>query len=82
LRATRSSTGIIKAYSKVSVKAQTVIPQAVRERLGIKPGDRLRYVIDRQGIWIERAPTGETEDPFATFSEWASAADDEAYADL
>jgi AbrB family looped-hinge helix DNA binding protein len=31
------------AFSRVSVKSQTVIPREVRERLGIKPGDRLRY---------------------------------------
>ncbi|MBU3889258.1 MULTISPECIES: AbrB/MazE/SpoVT family DNA-binding domain-containing protein [Methylosinus] len=69
-------------YSKVSVKSQTVLPAEVRERLRIKPGDRLRYVIDDSGVRIERGAANEEEDPFATFTEWASDADDEAYADL
>lgn len=69
-------------YSKVSVKSQTVLPVAVRERLRIKPGDRLRYVIDDEGVRIERGTPNEEDDPFATFIEWASDADDEAYADL
>jgi len=69
-------------YSKVSVKSQTVLPAEVRERLRIKPGDRLRYVIDETGVRIERGAPNEEDDPFATFTEWASDADDEAYADL
>lgn len=69
-------------YSKVSVKSQTVVPAEVRERLRIKPGDRLRYIIDDTGVRIERDVPREEDDPFATFTEWASDADDEAYADL
>lgn len=78
----RSSSGVIKAYSKISVKSQTVIPQEVRDRLGIVPGDRLRYVIDQKGIWIERAVSGEPEDPFVSFNEWADPEDEAAYANL
>ncbi len=69
-------------YSKVSVKSQTVLPREVRERLKIKPGDRLRYVFDEWGVRIERGPSTEDEDPFVTFSEWSSEADDAAYDDL
>jgi AbrB family looped-hinge helix DNA binding protein len=69
-------------FSKVSVKSQTVIPQEVRERLGLKPGDTLRYVMRDKTIEIEKAnPAGE-EDPFVTFTEWSSEADDKAYAKL
>lgn len=77
-----ASPGRKAVYSKVSVKSQTVLPLEVRERLRIKPGDRLRYVIDETGVRIERGAPGEDDDPFATFTEWASDADDEAYADL
>jgi antitoxin PrlF len=58
-------------YSKVSVKSQTVLPREVRERLGVGPGDRLRYLFDARGVRLEKAflPGG---DPFVTFSEWSS----------
>jgi antitoxin PrlF len=70
------------AFSKVSVKSQTVIPRAVRKRLGLKPGDRLRYRLTENGVLLDKAPLNETEDPFASFSEWSSEADEAAYGDL
>lgn len=69
------------AFSRITSKSQTVIPRHVRERLGVKPGDRIRYVETAAGILIEKAPAAE-DDPFATFSEWSSEADEKAYADL
>jgi antitoxin PrlF len=68
-------------FSKVSVKSQTVLPRAVRERLNIRPGDTLRYRVTDQGVLIDKAAPGE-DDPFAAFSEWSGAADEKAYADL
>jgi AbrB family looped-hinge helix DNA binding protein len=71
------------AYSsRLSSKAQTVVPKEVRARLGIKPGDTLRYRITDVGVVIEKAPPGMEEDPFAAFTEWDSPEDDQAYADL
>jgi antitoxin PrlF len=67
--------------SKVTSKSQTVIPAVIREKLGVGPGDVLRYVETADGIVIEKARVIE-EDPFATFSEWATEADNKAYADL
>jgi antitoxin PrlF len=69
------------ATSTITSKSQTVIPRPVREKLGLRPGDRLRYVETGQGIVIEKARIVE-DDPFATFTEWASEADERAYADL
>lgn len=69
------------AYSKVTTKAQTVIPREVRAQLGLKVGDRLRYKMSPKGVMIEKAQT-EGEDPFATFTEWSSEADDRAYKSL
>lgn len=69
-------------FSKITSKSQTVLPQAVRERLGVKPGDRLRYKVTKQGVFIEKAPATTEDDPFAIFSEWSGAADEKAYADL
>ena len=68
-------------FSKVSVKSQTVIPNAVRAKLGLKPGDTLRYRLVAEGVLIDKAPA-EADDPFAAFSEWSGAADEKAYADL
>jgi antitoxin PrlF len=69
-------------FSKVSVKSQTVLPRVVRERLGIGPGDRLRYLFDAEGVRIEKESQRQADDPFIAFTEWASEADDEAYGDL
>ncbi|HSC18584.1 MAG TPA: type II toxin-antitoxin system PrlF family antitoxin [Rhizomicrobium sp.] len=68
--------------SKLTSKAQTVIPKAVREKLGLKPGDLVRYVFQGKRVVIERALNEIEDDPFATFTEWASEADEEAYKSL
>ncbi len=65
------------ATSAIASKSQTVIPRQVRE----SPGDRLRYVETAEGIVIEKARIME-HDPFATFTVWASDADERTYADL
>lgn len=69
------------AYSKVTTKAQTVIPREVRARLGLKAGDRLAYRITPKGILIEKAQE-QADDPFATFTEWSSEADERAFKSL
>ena len=69
-----------KAYSsKVSVKSQTVLPREVRERLKIGPGDRLRYLVDDDGVRIEKEAPIQEDDPFAAFSEWSSEVDEETF---
>ena len=68
--------------SRITSKAQTVIPKTVRDRLGLKPGDLVRYVIEGKRVTIERARTEAEDDPFATFGEWASDADEAAYGSL
>ena len=75
-------TGKPSAFSKVSVKSQTVIPREVRERLGLKPGDTLRYRVTDEGLLLDKAPANEADDPFAAFSEWSSEADEKAYGGL
>jgi antitoxin PrlF len=69
----------MNALSKISSKAQTVIPKAVRERLGLKSGDLLRYRIEKDRVVIEKANSEAEDDPFAVFVEWGGAADEEAY---
>ncbi len=69
------------AFSKVSVKSQTVLPRAVRARLGVKAGDTLRYRLTGDGVLIDKAPAA-ADEPFAAFSEWPGAADEKAYGKL
>lgn len=67
-------------FSKLSVKSQTVIPLEIRTRLGLKPGDRLRYRVTRHGVTIDKADA--QDDPLAAFTEWETEADGRAYASL
>lgn len=39
-------------YSTVTKKGQTMIPSAVRKALGIKPGDRLLYLVEGKVVKI------------------------------
>jgi antitoxin PrlF len=67
--------------SKLSSKSQTVLPRAVRERLKLGPGDKVRYVLTDKAVIIEKDEDF-VDDPFIAFTEWASPEDDAAYADL
>ena len=69
--------------SKLTSKAQTTIPQPVRAALGLEPGDELLYEIIDGRVILTKARRGTTtDDPFRTFEEWNSEADNRAYADL
>ena len=68
--------------SKLTSKAQTVIPREIRARLDLKPGDVVRYRHTDSGVMIDKLPPQDDEDELAAFSEWSSPADDQAYASL
>ena len=68
--------------SKLTAKAQTTIPQAVRAALRLTEGDELAYEIDGDRVLLTKASNRGGEDPFGTFSEWSGAADKKAYAKL
>jgi antitoxin PrlF len=68
--------------SKLTSKAQTTIPQAVRLALGLHEGDEIAYRIEDDRVILTRAATEKADDPFHTFTEWDSEADRRAYADL
>jgi antitoxin PrlF len=57
-------------------------PAAGASRLQIHKGDELVYRIDGDRVILTKAKREPIEDPFATFSEWSSEADQRAYADL
>ena len=68
--------------SRLTSKAQTTIPQAVRSALRVGPGDDLAYVIEDGRVVLIKARAVFADDPFTAFSEWDSEADRRAYADL
>ncbi len=59
---------------RITAKAQTTIPRAVRLALGIRPGDEIVYEIDGDRVVMRRV--GDPFDkPFASFTEWADELD-------
>ena len=40
------------AESTVTSRGQTTLPKAVRAALGVRPGDRIRYVVLEDGVRI------------------------------
>jgi antitoxin PrlF len=69
--------------SKLTSKAQTTIPQPVRAALNLQDGDELMYEIADQRVILTKVRRGgETDDPFGTFHEWHSDADERAYGHL
>ncbi len=70
-------------HSKLTGKAQTTIPQAVRTALRLEPGDELVYEITGGRVILAKArPARMPDDPFGTFTEWSTEEDAEAYAEL
>ena len=72
-------------YGKLSSKGQVTVPKAIREELGLKPGDLVAYIVRDGAVRLERV------DPFdaayhaamsQALEEWARPADDEAFRDL
>ena len=68
--------------SKLTSKAQTTIPQAVRAALRLRAGDQIAYVIENGRVTLAKVEAAAIDDPFRTFTEWDSNADRKAYADL
>jgi antitoxin PrlF len=66
---------------RITAKAQTTIPLAVRRALGLRPGDLISYEV-KDGVAILRRAEPQAEDPFASFEEWSGDADQRAYAKL
>ena len=67
--------------SKISTKSQTVLPKTVREKLDLRPGDHVRFIIENDRVTLLKHVDSE-DDPFHAFTEWASSADEEAYGKL
>lgn len=71
--------------STLTSKYQATIPRAVRDALTLGAGDRIEFIIERDGVRVRRAPSADAELQAleATLApEWDSADDAAAYADL
>ena len=69
--------------SRITSKAQTTIPRAVRIALGLKEGDLIAYEIAGDAVILKRVATSidPFDNAFANFTEWADNLDS-AYDDL
>lgn len=74
------------AIAKITAKGQTTIPQEIRAVLNVKPGDLIAWEPASNGsVQVRRITPLDVEYLRAvegTLSEWAGAADEEAYRDL
>jgi len=64
---------------------QAIIPDQVLEALKLREGDAIVFEIDQAGVHLRKdhpVDTTFTDALQNTLSEWNTAADDEAYADL
>jgi antitoxin PrlF len=62
--------------SRLTSKAQTTLPRAVRIALGLREGDSIAYEIQEGRVILTRSVAAHPlDDPFATFIEWADEAD-------
>lgn len=72
--------------AKLTSKSQASIPVAVRERLGLKPGDFIAYELSDDGdVRLRKARPVDyafASAVAAALTEWGSDADEQAYADL
>ena len=65
---------------RITAKAQTTIPRAVRLALGLAPGDDVAWEIAGDQVVMTRVrPTDAFVGNFDTFTEWASDADCAAF---
>jgi antitoxin PrlF len=55
----------MKYTSSISSKGQVTVPQEIRKRLGVQPGDRIDFVVDGDRTVIR--PSRADDNPFARF---------------
>jgi antitoxin PrlF len=52
-------------FSTISSKGQVTVPQEIRKRLGLEPGDRVEFVIEDERTVIR--PARSEENPFEKY---------------
>lgn len=75
----------MQQISRLTNKYQATIPQAIRRKLNLKPGDAVVFEIEDDTVTVRRATALDKEYAKAiegTLTEWLSKEDDEAYGGL
>lgn len=54
---------------RVTEKGQVTIPKEIRDRLGIKPGSEVEFVVEEKGVMLVK--NGDATDAFKDFDAWA-----------
>lgn len=73
---------MIEVRSRMSRGGRTLIPKAVRQRLGVQTGDFISFRVNGNGaVTIDRVRPDE-DNPFVNFAEWTSDEDEKLYARL
>lgn len=75
----------VQQISRLTSKYQATIPQAIRRKLNLKPGDAVVFEIEDDTVTVRRATALDKEYAKAlegTLTEWLSKEDDEAYGGL
>jgi antitoxin PrlF len=76
----------MRLISRITSKGQITIPKAVRAALGLRDGDLVSFAIDNDQAMLRKIvqhPEAPTASAVTTdLSEWAGAADRDAYRDL
>jgi len=75
----------VQQISRLTSKYQATIPQAIRRKLNLKPGDAVVFEIENDTVTVRRATALDKEYAKAiegTLTEWLSKEDDEAYGGL
>lgn len=73
------------ATSKLTRKYQATIPEPVRRLLHLEAGDEIAFDIEDDGVHLRKARPVDlvfAQSVEGTLTEWASAADEEAYRGL
>ncbi len=65
--------------SKLTAKAQTTIPQAVRLHLGLQEGDLLGYVLEGERVVLCKPLLKNAKTTAPVLAEWEGEADQRAY---
>jgi len=62
--------------SKIFANGSTTLPKPVRDALGVKPGDRVRYAISEDRVKVFKMPSGKTHAADPALLEALDAAED------